>query len=106
MAILKFKKVKKYLYEKMLRLRNKIQKWLGLNVITNEVNANFIHLNALEEYIKDENDIEKFVEIQCKKYKIKDPENIEQIIKNQKNKNYLAYNNKILPEQLKKIPKN
>jgi len=96
-------KIKRYLERIKLILKQKVQQWLGLATLTKEVHYNFIHINALEEYIKAEKDIEDFVKTQCKKHNITDHENIKQIIKNQEVKNYLDYKDKILTEEEKAL---
>jgi DNA-directed RNA polymerase subunit RPC12/RpoP len=85
-------------------LKQKIQKLIGFKTLTNEVNANFIQINALEKYVKKDKEINEFVKDQCKKYNIKDHEHIKQLIKSQEIKNYLEYNNEILIEEMKEIP--
>jgi len=84
-------------------IKQKIQKFIGFKTLTNEVNANFIQINALEKYIEKNKAIKDFVETECK-YGIIDPENIKQLIKSQEVKNYLDYNNEILIEEMKEIP--
>ena len=98
-------KMKRFLIKRNLILKQKIYQWLGIKTLTNEVNANFIQINALEEYIKIDKGIKEFVKNQCIKYNITDPDIIKQIIKNQENKNYLDYNNKMLPEEMKEESK-
>lgn len=99
-----FSKIKSSLRETNFWLKRKISQWLGIKRLSKEIHYNFIHINALDEYIKKDKEIKSFVLSQCKEHGIIDPENIKQLIKSKEDKNYFDYNNKILPETMKEIP--
>jgi len=85
-------KIKKFC---LLFIKKKIQTFLGIINLTKEINYNFNHINALENYLKREFELEKNIQKECKEKNINDPKNIKQIIKNKKRENYLKYQEEV-----------
>ncbi|MDY6893790.1 MAG: hypothetical protein SVO01_00005, partial [Thermotogota bacterium] len=81
----------------------KIINYLGINFLIQEIHNNFIALNALEKYIRDEDNIEIKIKNKCKENNITDSEHIKQLIKSQKIKNYLSYNKEVYKEIIKDL---